>query len=914
MTLKTIKTNVAAYPKKTGGACFCLLGVFTLLCGMRAWGETRTLLTNDEWGTSAIVQGARWFDPAEKPVSTHDYVVTGEENKNTIRTPASFGSGSLPGYYSISAGKTNVTFNGNSLTLNSGATLVLKHQNGAYVTIPTLYLDGGSEIKEANGQDNGFLDGTFYIRGTSANPVKFIGSCENYTYRWFKVAASLVGEKTAVLDISSSADTTKGHARSFHVELHGDNSNYQGRFEVKGSHLHGVELVAKHANALGAGDPSETEPVLSLIDGGDKRYVTTFWGMDGYYFTNPNYTLNIQGDVRIGGRSADENGVGLYFGNEAKITGNGSLIVKSYGDTGAAVALSKVIIDDSVTGIVVTNDSCLVLGEGYSNTQPISIATGSSLTISCPTLTGGDAALVETGVLTKDAADKIKIAFDPVVLCKLNAGTVVNILSASNLGTDDGLTLDDFVFDVAWATEFATAFSIENKALVLTRPQATFVFLNGKDDNNSASFAAKSHWDDTTKPEAGKSYLVVNSPNRLRSGEKANQTFAGDSLTIANGGDMTIIGGMLTFKELRMGAGGAVWPVRSHQDMVDSSGVSPSLPLLPDTLKNNGLVGKGVVFAPKENPFKVFFTGGASGQTRSLRLYLKLSGSGDLAFVHDTAAAHAASWVSVTNDNTAFKGGITVDLQVSGKTLGVDFANEAAMGGPIADGTFRADRLKLVGNATFRCSSSYDMTDETRGITIENGATFRIEDGQTLNIGNKMTGNGLITKTGTGMLGLGGDNTLTDTDRVWVQGGGLTLAHKNALSKRPVDLGLKNSIVKTTLRIETEGGIMIKAGADAAFKLKRTEAVGSNIEPNAIPDLEVAELENLTGSSKEVTLFRYESAESLEDHDAFKAKFNLVFPSSGNYKVAWGTKEITVGKEYAVTVTVKPTGFAIFVR
>ncbi len=931
MKLKDLGITGFSTRRLGGGGILTLL--FTLLFGMSAWGDTRTLLANDVWGSSAIVQGDRWFESPENPVFTHDYIVTGEENKNTIRTPASFGSGSLPEYYTISAGKTNVTFKGNSLTLNNGATLVLKHQFGAYVTIPTLYLDGGSGIKEANGQDNGFLDGTFYIRGTSDNPVKFIGSCESYTYRWFKVAASLVGDKTAVIDIGSSADPAKGHARSFHVELHGDNSNYQGRFEVKGSHLHGVELVAKHANALGAGDPSETEPVLTLIDGGDKHYLTTFWGMDGYCFTNHNYTLNIQGNVRIGGRSADENGVGLYFDNETRITGNGSLVVKSYGDTGAAVAFNNVTIDDSVTGVVVTNDSCLVLGEGYSNTQPISIDTGSTLTISCTTLTGGDAALIKTGVLTKDAADKIKIVCDIRKLTALEPGVTIPLFTAPNLNEFD---VSDFVFEPAYATEFINALRIENNTLTLTRPNKTFVYKTGL-DGGGGSFTSNLNWSDNADPSTtgtGKAYLVEGltdgKANRVRSGEMMDQIFGGDSLTLANGGELVIIGGILTFKDLRMGSGGKAWPVRSHEDLR----IATEVPTATD--RDNTLDGFGTVYASKEDPFRILFSGGNDNTTyshfKSIRVWMKLFGTGDLAFIFDNACCYHKSWAVVTNDNSQFTGGIRIERERlknskdNDTVLGVDFANEAAFGGRAS--AFRADRLKFVNNPIWRCSKSYDMTDETRGITIDNGLTFQIEDGQTLNVANKMTGSGQILKLGTGMLGLGGDNTLSATDSVWVCYGGLTVSHENAISKRPVYLGLKNSIIKTKLRIEAVNGIRIKAGADAAFNVKRAEHYGNDItqvEADAIPVLEVDELENLTGASKEVTLFRYENSESLEDHNAFKAKFNLVFPSSGNYKVEWGTKmisepvkdangKVTKNGEFAVVLKVKPVGFTIILR
>ncbi len=881
-----------------------LLAVF--LCGMGVFAEefpTVQLKTTDTGSQTSLTQGDRWENGLPPGPETNYVVGAGLD----IRTP------------SINKAEER-KFKGNRLTLESGAKLVLKHQNQAWVVINDLQLMGGATIKEANGGDNGFLDGTHTINGTADNPVYVAGGGDTVS-RWMKWRASLVGSTDAAINVISSAPTKKGNG--FHVELHGDNAAYLGRFVCEGYTDNHMGIAAKHANALGAG--SADFPVLTLRQG-DGAYDTTFYGMDGYSFTNQNYTLAVNGSVYLPALTADADGVGLRFGGGATITSEegstGVLNIKKwnglknnsgtviYPASDASVVFGDVNIESSVTGINIKEGARLILKDGYSNAAtPITIEEGGSLTI----YDSG----VAIGTLTKSENDKIKIVCNIRDLTALEVGEKLTLLTAPNL---NDFAVSDFVFEPAWAKEFIATLAIENNALTVTHPSdKTFVYKTGVDATDS--FTTKLNWSDGEVPSttgSGKAYLVEGSSARIRSGEKKDQTFGGDSLTIVNGGELVIIGGALTFKDLRMGSGGKAWPVRSHGDM----NISAEIP--PATGMNNTLDGFGTVYASKDDPFKILFSGGndtTHKYVKSIRVWMKLSGPGDLAFIFDDGCKFSNCWAVVTNDNSQFTGGIRIERERLKNTqnketvLGVDFANEAAFGGRAS--AFRSDRLKFVNDPIWHCSNSYDMTDETRGITIENGVTFRIEEGQTLNVNNKMTGDGLITKIGTGMLGLGGDNTLTASDRIWVQAGGLTLSHKNAISKRPVDLGLKNSIVKTTLRIESEEGVWVKAGADNAFNVKRAEALGNDItkvEAEALPDLEVAELENLSGSSKEVVLFRYENVESLEDHDEFKAMFNLVFPSIKSHKVEWGTKEIVEGKEYAITVTAKPMGFAIIIR
>ncbi len=891
MTIQAIKTNRTDYLKKIRGGVFCLLCLFTLLCGMSVWGGTVTLMESDAYAETAIRQGGNWSD-GEPPHSDADYVVP---DGLSIRTSNNLATGER-------------VFEGKSLTLQSGATLVTKHVEDAVVRIPDLRLEGGSIVKEANGGDNGFLEGTFSILGTVENPVRFIGTGEVCS-RWIKMAASLTSENTAAVKIGTS-DKAERKNNEFHVELRGDSSGYKGRFVCEANRYHDVGLAVQHENALGTGGAEF--PVVKLTKNGAK-YDATLWGLGGYKFNKTNYNLEIDDGATIGGMTADGDGNGLYFDGGVQITGSGTLRIKKwkgaydagldvwmYPAADAAVVFKNVTIANTVT-LTVSAETKLVLGEGYANADvPVTVEKGGSLTIACPTLTAaGNGALVTTGVITKDAADKIKITFDPVVLCKLNAGTIVNILSASNLGTDGGLTLEDFVFDVAWAKEFAAAFSITENELIFTRPAKSIVFKTGTDSGSTQSWAAKHNWSNNQAPGTGNAYVVDGSGKVLRTPEPVPAAaFAGDYLVVQNWGWLSIVKGTATVNDFRMGSGGVVRPVRDLQE--------------------NNLAGRGTVYASRKNPFRISFEGGNWTNWRKTNIPMELSGSGDLLFVYvgksvtvdgfecARVCSNTNESVTVTGENVDFTGGITIEQpqnKASSKNLVVvDFANETAMGGPANE--FRADRLKFVNNPTLQCSASYGMNDATRGITFENGVTFKVLAGQTLTVGNVMTGYGTITKTGTGTLALTAANTMTDGGAFIVEEGCLTLGDMNAINTRPLTFGVANSDRQTTLRIASAEGVYVKPNADTAFVQAGTVK----------PELEVAAFDALRGKTATARLFRYRNAEALEAQ-AFAAKFELAaFPSSGNYKLEWGTETISEGEEYAVTLTVKPTGFAIFVR
>ncbi len=895
MTIQAIKTNRTDYLKKIRGGIFCLLCLLTFLCGMSAWGEEFVLKKDDAWGETALVSGY-WASSSSvtAPIAGNTYVVPKDKLIRTLN------------------GTAETIFAGDSLTLQTGAVLALKHMNAEMVTIPNLILEAGSEIRLANGNDNGFLAGTYMVNGTAASPVAICGNGSGAP-RLVKLSASLTGGETAVVQITSAKATQdRVEGWSYYAQLLGDNSNYHGSFKVDTTDArHDIAIMAKSPNALGAG--SSSTPVIQLTRGA--KYDAALWGIDGYAFTNKNYSIKIDGDVVLGGCSTDGSDVGFYVGGESRISGVGKITVPAAlnvpkyngGPTyvRAAVEMGSVTMSGP-TNISVVSHAKLRLSEGYNNLSiPLRAYSNAELEIVFSDSSTG----IATGDIELSEGVRITIVPQDIgALCtNLTEGTEIKILTAPNLGTEDGLTIDDFVFDKKYQTlpEISSALSIKEingvNYLVWTRPVKTYVFKTGGDSSGSAGFSAKHNWSDGKAPSADKAYVVDGPGMVLRGPEQASTTpFQGEYLVLQNGGQMVTLQKTIVVPKLHMGAGGRVRLVRENYD-------SP-IPALD---------GTGIVYGTKENPFVIEFFAATASNWKKFSLPMKLSGSGDIVCLFEGDKLYKSSHLYVTGNNVDFTGGVTLKRPLNSSytdLLVVDFASEAAMGGPAPK--FRADRLKLINGSKILCSSSYETVDMTRGITIENGARFEVTEGQTLGLNNIIAGNGNIVKYGVGTLALNGENVgLTSDDKVVIYEGRLTLGNTNAVNARAITFGKASSSVETTLRIASVEGIRVKPDVDAAFVQAGTVK----------PKLEVAELENLAGATKVVKLFRYTNAIELEAQ-TFADKFDLaVFPSGGNYTVEWGTKvvsepvtdasgKVTKNGEFAVTLTVKPKGFTIFIR
>ncbi len=200
-----------------------------------------------------------------------------------------------------------------------------------------------------------------------------------------------------------------------------------------------------------------------------------------------------------------------------------------------------------------------------------------------------------------------------------------------------------------------------------------------------------------------------------------------------------------------------------------------------------------------------------------------MKGSGDVRFryYHTSALGNRApcTYYLVTGDNNEFTGGV----ELFQSSVCADFKNEAAMGGPAEK--FREDRLRFTSNACLRCSSSYVMSDPSRGIFMgtgtaaneQDGGTVEVLEGQTLTISNLISGASSLRKTGAGTLALCCDtNAFT----------GVVRHKEGVLAIRAAD-----AVAKASLQQAGENAVW-QVDAPEGMTLKGIDAIVANGEGN----------------------------------------------------------------------------------
>ena len=893
-----------------------------MACACAAFGETITDLTDYIYlktadvasDPSSFVNGAHWSD-GNAPHGDADYIVQGAKQLRTDTVPV------------------NGVFGGRSLTLDNGY-LNLK-VNNAQFTINDLRLYNQSRVWNGNSSSTQTIIGKITVLGTEAYPplIGLTGNSRSVVLR-----GELVGGEDAVLKIGqnpgdgSLSATHPSYAFLYATNETGNCGSYLGRFL---SANYDAYLVVQDLKALGEGDTAAHGSVIRLQGGGG------FMGQGGLIFTNTAYSITISGAGRIGSYSAGPaneelplggSTAGLYLGGGVEIkgaTGNDTLEILS---RNGAIALNDVnlsgiaqvqactsatlrfLADYSQTEIPVVAAGASMIAGWCENIGPVTIQAKSSLspgvnakvvgTLGMESLTATNGVRIiaslyqqEDGSVTSDlvrvkgnltkGADPVEIEFDSFP-SGTNGVVKGRILTAANLGTAGGLTVDDFTWriqDASLNNIVTGELSIEQDAdgtnyLFFARTCTMPVYLTGLDSGGltGSSFDRGTNWDNKQAPDADHDYIVPNG-QLLRCYVDASP-FKGRSLSVQEGGDFSICGVKAVVNDLRAYPG-ARFSTRTSNLL-------------------NQLQGGLSVYSTTAKPLDFMIEGGASA--RQLTLGASLVGGNDarVRFRCYTKGPAVGSDTFtggkfvINGDNSAYKGKITIHQE---KIL-AEFANETALGGR-AD-AFAADRLIISSNGTFCCNSTYTLSDPTRGITLQapdnpanyskGGGNFEVTAGNTLTIQNVITGNGSLRKSGDGNLVLDATNA-TFSGVVQPKEGKLVVRNKDALGT-----GTVKPFADGILRIETADGVTLAPA-------EPFDASGSGVL-----NVELAAFDTPSSGRIEANVFTLTNATAFDT-----SSVQIVAPAlESKYKIEVSTKTTAAG--LVVYATATPKGMIISIR
>ena len=198
---------------------------------------------------SSIINGSHF--PGGAPVAGNAYLVNSGYNS---RSPA--------------VNNADNTFKGDSLTLDEGATLLLKGP-GSKLTIADLRIYNAM-ISQGDGNCRKTLKGAIKVYGKPSAPSIFIGSGNNGV-RHTHVESSISGASGTGIKVMHSTETDQTDAQ-FYTHFAGNNSGYAGSIEVE-SAGNGVCLVGYNNNAFGS-TPNITLTNNGKIFGGGSGTVT----------------------------------------------------------------------------------------------------------------------------------------------------------------------------------------------------------------------------------------------------------------------------------------------------------------------------------------------------------------------------------------------------------------------------------------------------------------------------------------------------------------------------------------------------------------------------------------------------------------------------------------------------------------
>ena len=724
---------------------------------------------DDTYGQSSIINGAHF--PSGAPIAGNAYLVNS-------------------GYYSRSPGVNDGVneFKGDSLTLDEGATLLLKGP-GSKLTIADLRIYNAM-ISQGDGNCRKTLKGAIKVYGKPSAPSIFIGS-GNSGVRHTHVESSISGASGTGIKVMHS-DENDSPGAQFYTHFAGNNSGYAGSIEVE-SAGNGVCLVGYNNNAFGS-TPNITLTNNGKIFGGGSGTVT---------LSGATITLNKGGLFGVYSKSGGN--VGFEITGDSTISGSGTLTINNSGVEGShwrRVALGNVAIT-GIDGIQV-NQGLLQLNAGYDNpavpivvTAPIMLRTTGGCHAGPVTLQNGSSinagadnttlasltleqnsdnvpyiakimrsapALVIEGNLVNNmrSGNKIRLSLtEPASVVHMAATNSYRILTAANLGTTGGLSPDDFevVEDsgtVADSRSYIAGGTLsfeeaDGKTYLVYALPMKVVCLNGRDSSGNAaegsSFLTGGRWSDGKVPHADAAYFVPDG-KLLRAPDNEVATFPNTSLAILKGGSFSAQQTTVTVNDLRMYGGSTMNATRNY---------------------GNRVAGNITVYGSAIDPVLMILEV-AKAQTPEYRpLYIdsNMSGSGSVHFCYNPSAAsdHAATdgrfgRFHLNGNNAGFSG----EWQIAHWCIKTVFANAAAVGS--------ASAIHFKSNGVCWVQDSYTIPAAT-GVNVDaagsvagdedktNGGTFEVDAGKVLDVAGVVSGGGILRKTGAGALRLDAENTIS---------------------------------------------------------------------------------------------------------------------------------------------------------
>ena len=752
-TLRTLTAATAAFAAATGAPLTA--GAYTTSITDTTGYVVQT--ASDGYNENSIISGTHF--PGGAPVAGKKYLVN---NELTTRSPASAGT---------------YTFQGDSLTLDGGANLLLKGA-GSKVTIADLRVYNAG-ISQGDGNSEKTLKGGLTVYGTQSAPTLLWGNGVA-GWRSLVIESAISGGSDTCIKVMH--DVSTGDTAQYYAHLKGDNSGYAGSIEVENGGI-GICLVGYGNNAFGA------SPRIKLTNDG-----RLFGGGSGTV-TLSGAALTLDNGGVLGVYSVSGNNVGLQL-SSGTINGTGVLTIKNSGMEGShsrRVALGNV----SISGIdrIQVDNGVLQFNSGYNNpatpivmTQPTMLRTAWGISAGPVTLQSSSylnaaaedvtfasltfeqtsdnppyiikslqaGTIIITGDITNrlNAGAKIRFDFSDNQITALASTNAYRILSAANLGAAGGPGAGDFEATTVNAPDFVReaiaggTFSIEEdggrKYLVYTLPQKV-VYSTGTDGYNDESFTARGHWSDSAVPHNDANYFVC-SGHQIRSKRYATSTFNGHSLSVLDGGTFAVQG--------QVSSGGA---------RVDDLRLFGGSTLTTTTDWGNNLNGNVTVYGSSANP-AVFLTAVAGeNAARALTVNAAVSGSGSLCcrYLDGPIDTSKTAVLHLRGDNTGFTG----EWGITHPAAQATFAGAANFGSASAlvfcsNGVFHAQEASFAIPAgtivAVRNAGTVSGSEE-----LTNGGTFLVDAGQSLTVAGIVSGSGILRKTGAGALWFNAENTIS---------------------------------------------------------------------------------------------------------------------------------------------------------
>lgn len=218
-----------------------------------------------------------------------------------------------------------------------------------------------------------------------------------------------------------------------------------------------------------------------------------------------------------------------------------------------------------------------------------------------------------------------------------------------------------------------------------------------------------------------------------------------------------------------------------------------------------------------------------AGSNIHLDLNAGLCGSGHL-LLRNFADQNVS--FALTHDNSAFHGRLTI-MQESSSTVPYLFCaylHEASNFGGAYSGTNTYCAITLSNNPKVIVTNDVDFAEQTRGMLIDIGAEIEVASNRTMRLANQVTWNGVLVKTGDGVLDLAGTSRFVDgeadtapvagSNRVVVSAGTLKVSSESAAEGLSVSFaegtrlvvgagfGYRNVLSDSPLAVDTKDGTL----------------------------------------------------------------------------------------------------------